>query len=84
MAKSIARGAPSASTAADNDMFTIHTRIFVQATAIKAAHLADEQRPIETLWDVATGATAYARGISFQDERVAIEREAGKIIDLAK
>jgi hypothetical protein len=36
MAKSIARGAPSASTAADNDMFTIHTRIFVQATAIKA------------------------------------------------
>ena len=55
-----------------------------QATAIKAAHLADEQRPIETLWDVATGATAYARGISFQDERVAIEREAGKIIDLAK
>lgn len=36
MAKSIARGAPSASTAADNDMFTIHTHIFVQATAIKA------------------------------------------------
>lgn len=55
-----------------------------QATAIKAAHLADEQRPIETLWDVATGATAYARGISFQDERVAIEREAGKVIDMAR
>lgn len=55
-----------------------------QATAIKAAHLADEQRPIETLWDVATGATAYARSIGFQDERVAIEREAGKVIDMAR
>ena len=55
-----------------------------QATAIKAAHLADEQRPIESLWDAATGATAYARGIAFQDDRVAIEREAGKIIDMAQ
>lgn len=53
-----------------------------QTAAIKAAHLQDEQRPIETLWDAATGITAYARDIQFQDSRVALEREAGKIIDL--
>lgn len=54
-----------------------------QVSAIKAAHIADEQRPIETLWDAATGATAYARSITHQDARVEIEREAGKILDLA-
>lgn len=54
-----------------------------QVSAIKAAHMADEERPIETLWDAVTGATAYARGIQYQDERVKIEREAGKILDMA-
>jgi hypothetical protein len=54
-----------------------------QANAIVAAHQADEQRPMESLWDVATGVTAYARGLSYQDERVALERKAGEIIDLA-
>jgi hypothetical protein len=54
-----------------------------QVSAIKAAHMADEQRPIESLWDAATGATAYARSITHQDARVDIEREAGKILDLA-
>jgi hypothetical protein len=53
-----------------------------QATAIKAAHLSDEQRPIESLWDAATGITAYARGIQYQNERVNLEREAGKVLDL--
>jgi hypothetical protein len=48
---------------------------------IKAAHMADEQRPIETLWDVVTGVTAHARGIQYQDERVKLEREAGKLMD---
>lgn len=51
---------------------------------IKAAHMSDEQRPIETLWDAATGVTAYARSIDFQDERVMIEREGGKILSLAE
>lgn len=51
-----------------------------QAAGIKAAHLADEDRPIESLWDVTVGATAYARGIKWQDDRVAIEKEAGKIM----
>lgn len=54
-----------------------------QAVAIKAAHLAEEDRPIESLWDVVTGATAYARGIAYQDERIEIEREAGKVMALA-
>lgn len=54
-----------------------------QATAISLAHIADEDRRIETLWDVTVGATAYARGIKYQDDRVAIEREAGKIMALA-
>lgn len=54
-----------------------------QTVAIKAAHMSDEQRPIETLWDAATGVTAYARGISYQKERVEIERIGGKILALA-
>jgi hypothetical protein len=54
-----------------------------RVSAIKAAHMNDEQRPIETLWDAATGITAYARGIQYQDERVELEREAGRILDMA-
>jgi hypothetical protein len=53
-----------------------------QTAAIKAAHLADEGRPIETLWDAATGVTGYARSIPYQDERVLLEREGGKILKL--
>ncbi len=51
-----------------------------QAKAIEAAHLADEGRPIETMWDAVTGATAYARSIPYQDERVEIERKAGALM----
>jgi hypothetical protein len=54
-----------------------------QVTNVKAAFLADEQRPMETVFDVVTGVTAYARAIPHQDARVALEREAGKILDLA-
>jgi len=53
-----------------------------QATAIKAAHMSDEQRPIETIWDATTGVTAYARSIQYQNERVDLEREGGKILQL--
>lgn len=48
---------------------------------IKAAHLADEGRPIETVWDVVTGATAYARSIPWTADRVAMETEAGSLLD---
>jgi hypothetical protein len=32
------------------------------------------------MWDVVTGATAYARGIENQDARVALERDAGSLM----
>lgn len=50
---------------------------------IQQAHLNDEGRPIETLWDVSTGITAHARSVEHQDARVSLEREAGKVLDLA-
>ena len=50
------------------------------AKGVMAAHMADEDRPIETLWDITVGATAYARGVKHQDDRVAIERTAGQIM----
>jgi hypothetical protein len=53
------------------------------ATPMMAIHEAEEGRPIESLWDVTTAATAYARGIEHQDTRVGIEREAGKLLKLA-
>lgn len=54
-----------------------------QAVAIKAVHLAEEDRPIETLWDVTTATTAYARGVQYQDDRVDLERKAGQIMAMA-
>lgn len=54
-----------------------------QAAAMVVAHNNDEGRPIESLWDAANAATGYARGVTFQDERVAIERTAGKILAMA-
>ena len=50
---------------------------------IKLAHIAEEGRPIESLWDVTTAATAFARGIQHQDARVEIERAAGDVMKLA-
>jgi hypothetical protein len=49
----------------------------------QAAHELEEGRPMETLWDITTGATAYAKSIKNQDDRVFVERAAGKILDLA-
>ncbi len=54
-----------------------------RADAIVAAHLADEGRPMETLWDVVVGATALARLIPVQSSRVSLEREAGKVLAMA-
>lgn len=52
------------------------------AQRIQAAHVADEGRPIETVWDAVTGATAYARSIPWQADRVDLETQAGKLLDL--
>lgn len=54
-----------------------------QVAGIAAAHMREEQKPIETLWDAVTGVTAFAKTVDYQNERVAIEREAGKILSLA-
>lgn len=50
--------------------------------SIHAAHVADEGRPIETMWDVVVGATAYARNVEHVDRRVQIERTAGDLLRL--
>ncbi len=53
-----------------------------KAASYMTAHQADEGRPIESLWDVATAITAAARTIPFANERIIEEREAGKVLDL--
>jgi hypothetical protein len=50
---------------------------------LKLFHQTEEERPIESLWDASTAATAYARTINHTNERVALERKAGAILDLA-
>lgn len=54
-----------------------------QAAGIMASHLAEEEKPIESLWDATVGITAYAKGIKHQDERVKLERAAGAVMALA-
>lgn len=53
-----------------------------QIVRAQAAHEAEEGRPMETIWDAVTGLTASAKAIEWQDERVQLERAAGKLIDL--
>ncbi len=50
---------------------------------LQTTHELEEGRPVESLWDAATAVTAYARSIPYQDERVKLEREGGKIMQLA-
>ena len=52
------------------------------AAKIEHAHMLDEGRPIETVWDAVTGATAYARSIPWQADRVEFETQAGGLLDL--
>lgn len=49
---------------------------------MQATFQIEEHRPIESLWDVATAVTAYAKGVAHQDARVALERQAGELLDL--
>lgn len=54
------------------------------AAKIKLAFEADEGAiPMETIFDVVTGATAWARGFRNQDERILVEKQAGKVLALA-
>ena len=52
-----------------------------QTSAILTAHEEEEGRPIETMWDAVVGATAYAKQIQWQDERVKVETIAGSLLD---
>lgn len=52
------------------------------AARVQHAHMLDEGRPIETVWDAVTGATAYARSIPWQADRVEFETQAGALLDL--
>ena len=54
------------------------------AARVQHAHMMDEGRPIETVWDAVTGATAYARSIPWQAERVEFETQAGDLLDLVE
>lgn len=55
-----------------------------QVGAIMETHQLEEGRPIETLWDASTAVTALAKGIQWQDERVELEREGGKLLEMAR
>lgn len=50
--------------------------------SIKKVHEIEEQRPIETRWDVVVAVTAKARAIEHQDARVELERNAGELLSV--
>jgi len=54
-----------------------------QAAQVQTVHMAEEGRPIETLWGASTGVTALAKQIRHQNERIELEREGGRILALA-
>ena len=69
---------------ADLDKF-LTSRKFTrpQVGGIKAAFQSDEGRELMndcSVWDAVVAATAYARKLPYQDARVAIDREAGKML----
>lgn len=51
--------------------------------AVKKAHLDEEGRPIETLWDATVAVTAHAKSARYQEDRVELERKGGRFLDLA-
>ena len=53
------------------------------AERIAVVHQNEEGRPIESVFDAVTGATAYARSIPWQSERVAFETIAGEMLPAA-
>lgn len=54
-----------------------------QVEAMKVIHKVEEDRPVETVWDAVTAATAYAKKLGNQDDRVAVERAAGQMLEKA-
>lgn len=68
----------------DDDLAKFLSKRFTKSefSAIQNAHLREEGRPIETVWDAVTGVTAYAKSIKHQDARVDMERKGGNLLDL--
>jgi hypothetical protein len=58
-----------------------------QVAGIKAAYKTDEGVELgltsSSIWDAVVATTAYARSLEYQDARIGVEREAGKMLKLA-
>ena len=67
----------------DLDAFLVQRFGRSMVEPLKAIHQIEEERPIETLWDVTVAATAHARSIPNNDKRLEIERAAGELLKLA-
>lgn len=82
---SVVEGIEAARAARIDDVDEFLAKRFGKRTVegLKAVHLAEEGRPIESLWDAANAVTAKAKAITWQDERVAMERQAGELLALA-
>jgi hypothetical protein len=52
------------------------------AAKMQHAHMLEEGRPVETVWDAVTAATAYARDIPYTADRVELETTAGAMLQL--
>lgn len=66
----------------DVDSF-LATRFGPRSVAsLKARHIAEEGRPIESRWDVIVARTAQARDVEYQSDRVDIEAAAGELLDM--
>jgi hypothetical protein len=52
------------------------------AAKMQHAHMIEEGRPVETVWDAVTAATAYARDIPYTADRVELETTAGAMLQL--
>jgi hypothetical protein len=76
--------AAQAAQIADLDKFFANRKFTrSQIGGIKAAFETDEGRKLIddcSVWDAVVAATAYARSLQYQDARVVIEREAGKML----
>ena len=52
------------------------------AAKMQHAHMLEEGRPVETVWDAVTAATAYAREIPHTADRVELETIAGSMLSV--
>jgi len=52
------------------------------AKRMHTIHEIEEGRPVETIWDATTAATALARDMPNNDTRVELERKGGALLDL--